>query len=157
MEKAKAVTLLVALACVVMLVVSPDGADVGLYRHSPWWHRLAYMFCHGNIIHLAFNVYALLYIVFLLPVGMRMLTFAVLSAVTVPEMLLGCIPAVGLSGVVFFLLGAILYMVKGKKHYLLTNTGVIAFGVLLPNIAWGVHAWCFSWGLIYCFAYGKRH
>jgi membrane associated rhomboid family serine protease len=155
MGRAKGVTLLLALACVAVFVLSPGGAEVGLCRCSQWWRRVVYVFFHGNVVHLGMNVYALLYVVFLFPVGMRLLCCALLAAVSVPGVLLGDVPAVGLSGVVFFLLGGILYMVEDRRRYVLTNVGVIALGVLLPNIAWGVHVWCFVWGLVYSFVYGR--
>lgn len=151
--EAKALTLLAALMCVGMLAVSPDVQDVCLLPGVSLRHRAAYMFCHANLLHLAMNLWALLYLVFLFPVDLWMLLTAALSAAAVPDALIGSEPVVGMSGAVFFLLGGIADTVKGKRRYLLSNLGFILLGTVLPHIAWGVHLWCFICGLIY--AYGK--
>lgn len=153
--EAKALTLLAALMCVGMLVASPWAGDVCLAPGAQWWRRVTYMFCHANVIHLGTNVWALLYIVFLFRVDMWMLLLGALSASLVPDALVG-VPTVGLSGVVFFLLGGITHTVGNKARYLSGNLSVILFGVLLPNIAWGVHLWCFVCGTIYSLCVWKK-
>ncbi len=150
---AKGLTLLAALMCVGMLFVSPGTEEVALMPSAPWCHRIVYMFCHANMLHLGMNLWALLYLVFLFGADIWMFLAALLAAATVPSVLIGGEPVVGLSGVVFFLLGGIADIVRSKRKYLLSNLGFIAMGLVLPHIAWGVHLWCFVCGLVY--AYGK--
>lgn len=152
-KEAQALTLLVVLLCLGMLVVSPDMDNVSLIKDAPWWRRVVYVFCHANVVHLGMNVWAILYLVFLFRVDIWMLLLAVLSAMVVPDILIGNVPTVGLSGVVFFILGGIVNIVSNKYKYLLSNFVFIAMGLVLPHIAWGIHLWCFLCGLIY--AYGK--
>lgn len=152
-KEAQALTLLAVLLCLGMFAISPDTENVCLIEGAPWWHRVVYMFCHANAIHLGMNVWAMLYLSFLFPIDTLMLMCAIGCAIVVPNALIGNVPVVGLSGVVFFLLGGIVNIVRNKYKYLLSNFGFIAMGLVLPHIAWGIHLWCFICGLIY--AYGK--
>lgn len=139
---------MMALMCIAMLMESPGIEDVYLASGVPWWHRVTYMFGHANIVHLGVNVWSLLYIVFLFRVGLWMLLLGMLSASLVPIAFVS-VPTVGLSGVIFFLLGSITSAVRGKPRYLANNLVLIIFGSFLPNIAWGIHLWCFGCGILY--------
>lgn len=147
--KTKTLTTIISLLCFAVLLCGYDAHNVGLYQGAPAWHRFIYMFCHANAIHCVLNAWAMMSVVFTVPISVSTMFFAFISAVCVPSATLGISPMVGMSGVVFFLLGSIIPWVSRKCYYLFLNASAIIFGALLANIAWKVHLWCFVLGLIY--------
>jgi membrane associated rhomboid family serine protease len=136
-----------------------------------WWRVITAMFLHGNTLHLLFNMYALwlfgpvlerrfggpsflaLYIAAGLTGGML---FQLLERNTMAI-------AVGASGAIFGLLGALLAASFRQRH---TRAGAAAFaqlGVLLainlalpllwPNIAWEAHVGGLMAGILIAFVW----
>lgn len=108
------------------------GANYGpLTRGGEWWRMVSSMFVHAGIVHLGFNMYALLIAGRLVERLYGHLGYALLylvagvagsaaSALTPPE-----VPSVGASGAVFGVFGALL-------AFLIRRRALLPPGVLLP-------------------------
>jgi len=120
-----------------------------------WWRVLTAMFLHGGVLHLLFNMYALWLFGPVLERRFGSSSYAALYAAggvfggMLYQLLGGDNPAVGASGAIFGLLGALLAASYRQRH---TRAGAAVFGQLgillainlaLPlfvrNIAWQAH------------------
>lgn len=146
-HKAEKDTALIISAIVIILsVVMPNPTGIGMSADSPLWTHLTYQWFHSGIIHALLNVWCLLSIVFIYNVSIfRMLTAFVVSA-SVPASLIGDIQVIGMSGICYALLGLLSFSVNRKLYYQVYLWSAILFGLVLPNIAVGVHAFCFAIG-----------
>lgn len=135
---------------VMMLVISLEhsvSSDDGLHYDCSILDRAIYPFIHANVFHMIINGWCMLSIVFTFsPSWKRMLT-AYLIAISYPAAFIGRETVVGLSGVCFALMGLNAYKVKRKKIFYTWTSACIALGFLFPNVAAGVHVFCFLVGL----------
>ena len=138
------ITLQMVVISILAMVLNVDLSKVGLSDSSMWASRLVFHFFHGNVLHLMLNVVALLTLSFKCePKGSEWIaSFIIASLYPLP----GSSPIVGFSAIVYAMLGIrTLYAVK----ILLINLSAIGFGLLLPNIAVGIHLWSYAIGLVY--------
>ena len=126
-----------------------------LVDNGEWWRLLTATFLHGSVLHILFNMYALWLFGPVLERRFGALSFAslYLAAGVAGGMLYQLMGsnawAVGASGAIFGLLGALLTASYRQRH---TRAGAAVFGQLLvllvinlalplfvPNIAWQAH------------------
>ena len=124
----------------------------------------SYQFLHGNLLHLIVNVVSLLllYKPFRTIYGNRFnydndfVLFLIIYIASVLAALLGCssIPTVGASGMVFFILGAILALRPTKQqfiNYIWVFFGIIA-SVFFGNSNTLLHLAAFTIGVLFAIA-----
>lgn len=119
---------------------------VGLYDGCTLLERMFYPFIHQNIFHAAINLMVLHQCRRCMPCGWHILLFY-LIAVSYP--FAGSTHIVGLSGVVYAYMGYIAPHVQKKVKFNLTILFYIAIGFVLPNMAIGVHLYCYILGLLW--------
>jgi rhomboid protease GluP len=127
------------------------GADFGPYTlNGQWWRLLSSAFLHGGIMHLLFNMYALVYIGLLLEPHLgklRFITAYILTALTASMTSLWWHPetvSVGASGAIFGMYGVFLAMLttnlieKSTRKALLTSIAVFVGYNLLYGVKDGI-------------------
>ena len=166
-EKTAALVLtasIIAIQCIIAPVAFPAGlSSVALSQDCTILARLSYPFFHASFLHAILNCWVLLCIVFYYNIGIGSILLSYLVAVTVPSSVCGygiaTTPTVGLSAVVFCLLGMASWTVKRKLYYHCWIAGFIIMGYLLPNLcsAYGIivaapnnflHIYCYVVGLL---------
>lgn len=118
------------------------GFSVG----APWWTHFTYIFFHGNLIHLACNVYALWLCLnertypkhILIPILYAITVTS--SFVYIPEQ-----PTVGISGAIFAMLGINLVRVPTRIN-ILYMVVILISGFVIPQIAGAIHLTSFLIG-----------
>jgi len=137
------------------LRIGPRAAQYSvLVDQGEWWRLLTAMFLHGGVLHLMFNMYALWLFGPVLERRFGSLSYAAMYVAGgisggMLFQLLGEGAAVGASGAIFGLLGALLAASYRQRH---TRAGAAVFGQLalllainmtlplfLGNIAWQAH------------------
>jgi len=137
------------------LRIGPRAAQYSvLVDQGEWWRLLTAMFLHGGVLHLMFNMYALWLFGPVLERRFGSLSYAAIYLAGgisggMLFQLLGEGAAVGASGAIFGLLGALLAASYRQRH---TRAGAAVFGQLglllainlalplvLRNIAWQAH------------------
>lgn len=146
-----------AMLLLTSILCSPDFGRVGLYDGCTIIGRLAYPFFHANVFHAVINVYCLLSIVFLYETSLFRLLVAYLIAVSVPVGMLNswvggfCVPSVGLSGVLFVLLGTHSCSVQRKLYYQAYMLSFIMIGFFIKNMNAVLHLYCYVVGVVVSF------
>ena len=160
-KHAQATALVVGVGVVAFALLRVLGivsfASTGISEGGSWWGRLAHPFLHVGLLHALLNVYVFWQLVFFFPFRLRHLLLAFLVAVTCPASialwsppLWNSAPAsqvVGLSGVVYVLLGWVVPGVARRARFCLMVMAWLAFGALVGTIAVGFHAYCFLVGM----------
>ena len=150
-KDAKAAAVAIAVAVVVLSLFAPyDWTAVGLYRDAPLPSRLAYPFFHASLIHACVNAWCLLSVVFLCEVSLWRMAVAYAVAVSVPVGLLSFafhFPTVGLSAVVYFLLGYVSVSAARKALFHSWIMFFIAIGFLFPQVNAVLHLYCYVAGI----------
>ena len=161
-EYAKTAALAVGLIVVLVQVlrscgVLPGGMWVsGLAVGAPWWARLLHPFIHVGMGHALINVYVLWQLVFFFPVRLRHLFFAYLVACSCPAGWAGWtvihlsagIPVVGLSGVIYVLMGWAMTKVNRKVRFNAVVMGWMAFATAVGGVAVGLHLYGYVVGAL---------
>lgn len=152
-KETKVASLVLTLIVFCLLCLPIDVSAVGVSQGCTLWQRLCYSFFHANIIHAAVNCWCLLSICFARPISIWQLVVAYIIASTYPIDTLSAwygnqLPTVGLSGVIFALLGII--SVMSRKWWL--NVAIIGSfimaGFFLPHINATLHLYCYLVGLL---------
>jgi membrane associated rhomboid family serine protease len=126
-----------------------------LVEMGEWWRLFTAMFLHGGVLHLLFNMYALWLFGPVLERRFGSVPYASLYAAgglaggLLYQLLGSGAPAVGASGAIFALLGALLAASYRQRH---TRSGAAVFGqlgillainlalpIFMPGIAWQAH------------------
>lgn len=146
---------------IIIIVVSlfsiSDWKIVGIYEGCDIANRFIYPFFHINIFHALINAWALLSIVFLYRAGLWRLIVSYLLSTTIPINLFATLgisastPTVGLSGMIFLLLGSYTFEVQRKLYYQSWMVMSLAIGFLIPNSNVWVHIYCYLLGVIVSF------
>ena len=134
--------ILFCVICIMLYFLHPSPEVYGASM-SNVWGVFTYQFLHGSILHLAVNVVSLLLLFkpFKLIYGNRfnydngIVLFLIIYAGSVISALVSAlaIPTVGASGMVFFILGAILGFRPTKQQFI--NYIWIFLGVIVSAIA----------------------
>lgn len=146
-KETKAASLVLTAVIAVLLLLPIDVKAAGMSQGCSLWQRLCYPFLHGSILHAAVNCWCLLSIVFNRTITVWQMIAAYAIAVSYPSVWMGQTVTVGLSGMLFALLGTI--SVMSRKWYLNVAVigSVILFGYLFPNINASLHLYCYIVGL----------
>lgn len=162
-DHAKALALLVGVVIVAIALWRaagadwPEGWERGVGHGSTWLSRLLHPLVHGGLLHALVNVYVFWQVVFFCQVGLRHLSCAVVVACCCPSSVAvwpygvetGAPQAVvGLSGVVFALLGMVMPAVAGRWRYMALLLVWQLAGWFFGTVAVGLHLWCFGLGLM---------
>ncbi len=131
----------------IVLLLSIFGhQDMGLFAGCSIWQRASYPLFHQNIFHAMVNLLAFHQCIRYVPCRWFLLVF---YAVAVSYPFATAVPVVGLSGVVYAYMGYIAPHVQKKVRYNVTILIYIVIGLFLPNIAIGVHIYCYVLGLLW--------
>lgn len=128
--------------CVVVFIISPSADVFGVSEHN-LLGSFSYQFLHGNWLHLIINLLSLhlIYKPFRILYGNRfnydndlvLFTIIYLASVTSALFFPLPVPTVGASGMVFFILGAILALRPTKQqfiNYIWVFLGIIVSAIL---------------------------
>lgn len=121
-----------------------DG--MGLSDGCSVFQRLGYPFFHQSFFHAAVNLWVFHQCFRSFPCGWNLVAFY-LIAVSYPFHT--ALPVIGLSGLVYAYMGCIAPYVQRKVRYNTTVAVYILFGLLFPNMAIGVHIYCYALGLLW--------
>lgn len=152
----KIAALITVAACIALALFTWRNGltDRGIYAGCDFAQRLTYPFFHASPLHAIINGYVLLAIVFRYDITLHRLLLAYMVAVAVPANTLAWIaptmriPTVGLSGIVFFLLGSIAYQVQRKAYFQRWMACYLTIGFLIPSINATLHLYSYIIGLI---------
>lgn len=147
-KETKAASLVLTIVIAVLLLLPINVKAAGMSQGCSLWQRVCYPFLHASILHAAVNCWCLLSIVFNRTIMMWQMIAAYVIAVSYPSVWMGQTVTVGLSGMLFALLGII--SVMSRKCYLNVAVigSVILFGYLFPNINASLHLYCYLVGLM---------
>lgn len=144
----KTSVLIIVLAVIVLHVISPDISRYGVGIGSPAWTRLTYSFFHASWLHLLINIYVLLTLGFALDLRMGELVISYVLACAVPSFCIGVLPTVGLSGMIYAMLGMRTMRNSNPGSVILNVVLITAASIFLSHIAWRLHAYCYCSGLL---------
>lgn len=144
----KVAALALSIVVVGMSFWSGDWRQVGIYAGCPLAGRLLYPFFHVSLLHAVLNAWCLLQVAFIYGITPWRLLAAYATAATVPVGMVGLeVPTVGLSGVVFFLLGSLSFTVCRRWYWQGWMLSYICIGFLLPAINALLHLYCYAVGI----------
>lgn len=147
-KETKAASLVLTHIALVLLCLPIDANAVGISRGCSLWQRMCYPFFHATILHALVNCWCLLSIAFNSSIHIWKLMAAYIIAISYPDILMGSQPTVGLSGLIFALLG-IISLSAGRWYINVPILLCIAScGFLLPNINATLHLYCYLVGLM---------
>lgn len=109
--------------------------------------RFMDIFIHANIFHCLANVWALLYVCFLL----RTNSFELLISALIGALMLYVdwpFRIIGFSGCLYALYAVISYRMKNKLRYHLFMAGFILLSIIIPQFAGTYHLACYMAGLL---------
>ena len=134
-EKAKTASLVLTVVCLMVCLLSPllpfSLNQVGLHSGCGVVSRLCYSFLHASIYHLAGNCWVLLCVVFYYELPFSRLLVSYIVAITAPAM--SFTPTIGLSAVVYCLLGQASFLAKRKLYFhFWVAAFILLFGYLMP-------------------------
>lgn len=149
MEKAS----VLAAGAVMLLLSLCKGIDwysVGIYKGCPLSGHILYPFFHANLVHAALNLWCLLCVVFVYDVSFPRLLAGYVVAALAPVGVIGITtPTVGLSGVVYFLLGSISFEVLRRWYYQGWMAFFLLIGFFAPNTNAWIHLYCYACGVLW--------
>lgn len=135
----------------------PGGVWVsGLAVGAPWWARLIHPFIHAGMGHALLNVYVLWQLVFFFHIRLRHLFFAYVVACLCPAGWAGWsivtlpagIPVVGLSGILYVLMGGVMTRLERKARFNAVIMGWTAFATVMGGVAVGLHLYAYVVGAL---------
>ena len=154
-DAAKAASLGVGGIVMAVAILSPHATPtigLGIYAGAPLYARLLHPLVHTGLIHAVLNVYVWLQIVFFCPIRLRHLITAWIIACSCPTVIatLGAAytnHVVGLSGVIYALLGAQMTRAKNMLSYNLWIAAYLITGWFIGGIAVVFHLYCYLAGI----------
>ncbi|MBQ9884431.1 MAG: rhomboid family intramembrane serine protease [Bacteroidaceae bacterium] len=148
----KAASLVLTLIVTAIALWSPDLTGMGLFPECSLWQRLSYPFLHASLLHCAVNCWVLLSVVFARKIPFWQLFVAYIIAITYPVSIFASLAeydaVVGLSGVVFALIGIITPSTAKLVAGVLYVVTLVLISAFMPNVAWTLHLYCYLVGLI---------
>lgn len=149
-KKEKTISLYVA-PIILMLSIFPifDWETIGVATQSPWWNRLIYSFFHASIWHCLANLFCYFQILHYYLPSWRIILLSYIVAVLVPDFVLTELPTVGMSAMIYSLLGCITFYVQRKVYYVSWVSFYILIGFLFPNVNALIHLYAYCVGSLY--------
>lgn len=156
-KTAKIATIALVIAIAIIHFITTNGGIkenedfykyIAIYVQAPWHNRLTYHFFHDNIFHLILNAWTLLSVVFAYNTTLNNIIAAFIVASTIPECCIYNNPTIGMSALVFYMLGAISFTVKDKIIYQLWMMAFIAIGYYISNTNFAIHLYTYAVGVI---------
>lgn len=148
----KYIALFTTAICLLLLFPTFPVAHVSIYPHAPITARVVYPFFHTNVFHFLINAYGLLSLTFLYPSKPKQLLQAYLIAISYPATTIASLmptdPTVGLSSIIFALLGLHACNSNSKLYFHLFILSQIALGFLLPHVNPIIHLYTYIVGII---------
>lgn len=138
--------LLLCLACLPLSFGIIPLQQVALAPQAPLWHHLTYHFAHLGPLHWLLNCSALLSIAFHFRLTWCNLLVAYIVCSLLPSF--STLSVVGLSAIVYYLLGRCALAVARPRRFALLVLLSIACGLLLPRVAVSLHFAAFLAGLL---------
>ena len=129
-------------------VLSFFNFGIGLHDGCSVTDRMLYPFLHANIFHALLNLLVLWQCVKAFPRWKALVAFYII-AISYP--LPSEHPIVGLSGLLYAYMGYIEPMVRDKLRYNLLIVIYLLVGILIPNMAVGIHVYCYAAGLLWVY------
>ena len=146
-EIKKDVALIVSALLVVMSALGIHAH--GIRQGCTMIDRLIYPLFHANIFHACINIYVYLGMVFLFGASLLDMVVAYIICVCVPSVMLTDTATIGLSGLVYALIGMHTFKVCKPLKYTISVIIPLAVTSVLPLMAVGVHVWCYIIGVLY--------
>lgn len=147
-KETKVASLVLTLVIAVLLLLPIDVKAAGMSQGCSLWQRMCYPFLHASILHAAVNCWCLLSICFNQSIHIWKLLAAYIIAISYPELFMGSQSTVGMSGLIFALLG-IISLSAGRWYINIPILVCIAScGFLLPNINATLHLYSYIVGLM---------
>ena len=148
-KEAKISALVYVVTAFVLCFIKLPLVEVGIHKGCSFCSRLLYPFVHANIFHCLVNCWCLLSLVFILDVSILELAISYVIAVLAPVGFWGQVtPTVGLSGLLYCLVGIYTFKVRKKIKWLLWWSFFLGIGFFFAASANLLHLWCFACGLI---------
>lgn len=137
---------IIAILTIIYLCGTPCE-QFGVSSTSPWWTHFTYQLFHGNIAHLLCNIYALWFC--LDKKRFQAKSILPIYLITVAASFIGQspIPVVGISGVIFSILGINLALAPTKPN-IIYMIMILSAGFIMPQISGITHLACFIMGFI---------
>nr|CAI9751187.1 hypothetical protein WMHIBSEC_WMHIBSEC_CDS_0011 [Caudoviricetes sp.]CAI9751667.1 hypothetical protein AZFZUZMX_AZFZUZMX_CDS_0011 [Caudoviricetes sp.] len=127
-------------------VLSFFNFGIGLHDGCSMQDRLLYPFFHANIFHAMLNLLVLWQCIRVFPKWKSLVAFYII-AISYP--LPSAHPIVGLSGLLYAYMGYLEPMVRDKIRYNLFIILYILIGFAIPNMAVGIHVYCYAVGIVW--------
>ena len=119
------------MVCLLSPLLPVSLSDMGLSHDCGLVSRLCYSFFHASIFHLIGNCWVLLCVVFYYELPLSRLLVSYIVAITAPAM--SVMPTIGLSAVVYCLLGQASFLAKRKLYFhFWVAAFILLFGYLVP-------------------------
>ena len=146
---AKWAALIYSALLVMVYIIIGNDTGLALGNDGRWWQHLTFHHIHASVFHLLCNLWAFLWIVFYLNPSAARLVLAFVLASTFPSELVGDLPIMGLSGIIYCLLGlSIQPTLRGIIRYNGIILLVILGGLLVPSVSVSIHLYCYLMGLV---------
>ena len=129
-KEAKSAGVLAAAVMYALWLLPITAEETGIYSGAEWWHSLTWQWFHGSIWHLSVNAWALLTIVFMWNAGIGKLLTAYATSVVYGLACATDTPIVGMSGVIYALLGLYALSPRGWQKRLRYQLYVAAWIVV---------------------------
>lgn len=118
----------------------------GIYGAAQWYTRFTYQWIHVSIWHLLINLWVFYNITRTYKV--RKWHYIIAYIISVPPILVGTVPTVGLSGICFALMGILWYQVLHTRLYHTWIAGFILAGFCVPGTNVWLHLYCYTAGAL---------
>ena len=146
MKLAKNITLIIALM-VLIIKATPINGMFAMSTTPTIADRMIYSFCHATWMHTILNAWAILSIAFVYEPKVNRLATAYVIAILCPKMLCPT-PTVGLSVIIYALLGMMSFRVVDKGFYQLCMACALIVGCLFPFSNGSIHVYAYLCGFI---------
>lgn len=140
---------------IVMLSMLPihGWTQFGIYPGCSIYGRFLYPFFHAGLIHAGMNAWCFVSLVFIYDISKWRLLLAYLFSVSFPIdtfsfLISSTNPTVGLSGMIFFLMGSISFEVSRRLYFQGWMIFYLSIGFLFPYVSAWIHLYGYCGGLI---------
>lgn len=123
--------------------------DIGVSLTSPMVNRFVYSFFHASVWHCLANLFCYYQILHYYLPSWRIILLSYIVAVSVPDFVLTELPTVGMSAMIYALIGCITFYVQRKVYYISWVLFYILIGFFFPNVNALAHLYAYCVGSLY--------